>query len=65
MNNIVYIIRVEILTPTGTQQLQAIKVFQSSHAANMYQDSINNDPIYKNINAFAFSEPAIFIEDND
>ncbi len=63
MNKIVWIIRVELLTETGLQQLQATKVFESQDAATKYQDQINQDPVYKNINAFAFCEPGIFIEE--
>lgn len=62
MNNIVWIVTVSILSPTGLQQLQAPKVFTDASMANQYQDNINQDPIYKNINAFCFVEPAILVE---
>ncbi len=63
MNEIVWIVKVELLTANGLQPLQATKVFKKQDAANQYQDKINQDPVYKNINAFAFCEPAIFVED--
>ena len=65
MKKIVWIIRIELLTPTGTQPLQAIKVFESADDANRYQNSINNDPIYQNIKAFCFCEPAIWVESSE
>ncbi len=61
--NIVWVVTVSILTTNGLQQLQATKVFISSSDANQYQERINTDPIYKNINAFAFIEPAILIDE--
>jgi hypothetical protein len=63
MHKIVWIVRVDIVTDNGLKPLQAAKVFENSDSANRYQDNINNDPVYKNINAFAFVEPAIFVED--
>lgn len=64
MNDIVWIVRVEILKDNGTQPLQAPNVFKSEFYAKKYQDRINQDPIYTNIKAFAFCEPAIWIAED-
>ena len=61
-NKIVFIVSVEMLSETGLQQLQAKKVFTDAIAAEKYQKSINDNPIYQNIKAFAFCEPAISAE---
>lgn len=61
--NLVWILKVEILTEKGLQPLQAPKVFTNADSANRLQDEINQNPIYTNIKAFAFVEPAIFVED--
>jgi hypothetical protein len=65
MKKIVWIIKVEVLTTEGTKPLEAIKVFESAEEASRYQDNINNDSLYNKMNAFAFCEPAIFIESSE
>ncbi len=65
MEQLVWIVKVELLTPTGTQALKATKVFESADDANTYQNNINTDPVYQNIKAFAFCEPAIWIESSE
>lgn len=60
---LLWIVRVELLTDKGLQPLQAAKVFESAESANKYQNDINQNPIYANIKAYAFCEPAIFVEE--
>ena len=62
MNNIVYIVTV-CLIKDSKHQLEVPKVFTDKRMADRYQDNINTSPIYQNINAFAFCEPAIMIEE--
>lgn len=65
MKNLIWLVKVEMLTKTGTQPFRATKAFQDPTAASNYAKSINENPEYIKLNVFAFEEVAIFVPSED